>query len=232
MAYSAASAGRGSTDTKTRPPLPRWKLTCPPMVAKIVWSRPMETLRPGWNSVPRWRTRILPASTISPPNFLTPRRRPAESRPLREEPPAFLWAMGNLPSLSGADAGDLQDRLRLAVTDLAPVVVAPPLLEDEDLVRLLVLDHGGGHLGAGHGGLAHCGGGAVIDQEHLAQRHRGASLGRERLHDDHIVLGDLILLSAGADDGIHGRCRFARVRSNGGSNSNGRAEPRPRRAAL
>src|SRR3546814_9831721 len=26
----------------------------------------------------------------SPPNFFTPRRRPAESRPLRDEPPAFL----------------------------------------------------------------------------------------------------------------------------------------------
>ena len=31
--------------------------------------------------------------TASPPNFLMPRRRPAVSRPLREEPPAFLCAM-------------------------------------------------------------------------------------------------------------------------------------------
>src|SRR5829696_4211896 len=38
---------------------------------------------------------MLPARTLSSPNFLTPRRRPAESRPLREEPPAFLWAMMN-----------------------------------------------------------------------------------------------------------------------------------------
>src|SRR5215470_1038765 len=36
---------------------------------------------------------MLPASTISPPNDFTPRRRPAESRPLRDDPPAFLWAM-------------------------------------------------------------------------------------------------------------------------------------------
>src|SRR3546814_2380677 len=36
---------------------------------------------------------MLPGTTASPPNFLTPRRRPAESRPLRELPPAFLCAM-------------------------------------------------------------------------------------------------------------------------------------------
>src|SRR3990167_4462023 len=44
---------------------------------------------------------MLPASTASPPNFLTPRRRPAESRPLREEPPAFLCAICQTPSCSG-----------------------------------------------------------------------------------------------------------------------------------
>src|SRR2546430_17426859 len=39
---------------------------------------------------------MLPGMTISPPNFLTPSRRPALSRPLREEPPAFLCAILNL----------------------------------------------------------------------------------------------------------------------------------------
>src|SRR5262245_21031576 len=39
---------------------------------------------------------MLPASTFSPPNFFTRRRRPAESRPLRDEPPAFLCAIGFL----------------------------------------------------------------------------------------------------------------------------------------
>src|SRR6478752_4854314 len=37
--------------------------------------------------------RIFPVSTCSPPNFFTPKRRPAESRPLRELPPAFLCAI-------------------------------------------------------------------------------------------------------------------------------------------
>src|SRR5471030_1365181 len=53
----------------------------------------MPTLRPGCHVVPRWRARILPATTISPPAFFKQRRRPAESRPLREDPPAFLCAM-------------------------------------------------------------------------------------------------------------------------------------------
>jgi hypothetical protein len=48
------------------------------------------TLLPGCHFVPRWRMMMLPGMTNSPPNFFTPRRLPAESRPLREEPPAFL----------------------------------------------------------------------------------------------------------------------------------------------
>src|SRR6478752_6153736 len=38
---------------------------------------------------------MLPPTTSWPPNFFTPRRRPAESRPLREEPPAFLCAISS-----------------------------------------------------------------------------------------------------------------------------------------
>src|SRR5437763_8625510 len=38
---------------------------------------------------------MLPASTDSPPNFFTPRRLLSLSRPLRDEPPAFLCAMTN-----------------------------------------------------------------------------------------------------------------------------------------
>src|SRR5438128_2511523 len=67
----------------------------------MVWSRPRPTLRPGFTLVPRWRTMMLPATTASPPNFLTPRRRPAVSRPLRDEPPAFLCAMVQLLFLVG-----------------------------------------------------------------------------------------------------------------------------------
>src|SRR5215472_5655194 len=36
---------------------------------------------------------MLPASTCSPPKIFSPRRCPAESRPLRDDPPAFLCAI-------------------------------------------------------------------------------------------------------------------------------------------
>ena len=36
---------------------------------------------------------VLPAETVSPPKRLTPRRCALLSRPLRDEPPAFLCAM-------------------------------------------------------------------------------------------------------------------------------------------
>src|SRR5947207_10648287 len=38
---------------------------------------------------------MLPARTVSLPNFLTPSRLLSLSRPLRDEPPAFLCAMSN-----------------------------------------------------------------------------------------------------------------------------------------
>src|SRR5580693_10677570 len=108
----------------------------------------MSTCLPAWYLVPRWRMMMLPGTTISPPNFLTPRRRPRESRPLREEPPAFLCAMAFSPLLPGLDAGDAQHGQMLAVAVLAAVVVAPPLLEDQHLVAADLLDHFGGDRGA------------------------------------------------------------------------------------
>src|SRR5207244_9911543 len=53
---------------------------------------------------------MLPARTVSLPNFFTPRRLLSLSRPLRDEPPAFLCAMSNYfafglflaPPLAGA----------------------------------------------------------------------------------------------------------------------------------
>src|SRR5438552_8818939 len=70
----------------------------------------MPTLSPGCHFVPRWRTMMLPARTDCPPNFFTPRRLLSLSRPLRDEPPAFLCAMSNYfafglflaPALAGA----------------------------------------------------------------------------------------------------------------------------------
>src|SRR5260364_102855 len=53
----------------------------------------MPTFLPGCMRVPRWRTIILPARIYLEPNILTPSRLDSESRPLRDEPPAFLCAI-------------------------------------------------------------------------------------------------------------------------------------------
>src|SRR6476661_3182206 len=60
----------------------------------------MPTLAPACHLVPRWRAMMLPGMTTSPPYCFRPRRRPAESRPLREDPPAFLCAIVRLQHLA------------------------------------------------------------------------------------------------------------------------------------
>jgi hypothetical protein len=87
--------GSGLSDTTeiVRPRRPRVNWTVPASRAKIVWSRPMPTPLPGWNTVPRWRTMISPPVTAWPANTLTPSRLALESRPLRLEPRPFLCAI-------------------------------------------------------------------------------------------------------------------------------------------
>src|SRR5690606_14137256 len=146
----------------------------------------MPTPSPGCHLVPRWRTMMLPAMTCSPPNFFTPRRRPAESRPLREEPPAFLCAISNYLSKSlfggagfslrlrglfggllffSTDGKDAQQSHLLAMARLAAIVVATALLEDHDLLGLRLGDDLGRdrHLG-GVGDLA-----VVAREQHVTQ---------------------------------------------------------------
>src|SRR5260221_9635224 len=160
----------------------------------------MSTFLPAWYLVPRWRMMMLPGTTVWPPNFLTPRRRPRESRPLREEPPAFLCAIVVSPLLAGLDAGDAQHGERLAVPVLAAVVVPPLLLEDEHLVAAYLLDDLGRDGGAAGAAL---GIGALADHEHAVESHLCPRLAGELLDGDEVVLGNLVLLAAGADDCEH-----------------------------
>src|SRR5215467_13501273 len=123
---------------------------------------------------------MLPGTTISPPNFLTPRRRPALSRPLRDEPPAFLCAMANAPQNllgAGRDGIDAQHGQVLAMAVLAAVIVTAALLEDDDLVAAGLLDDGRAHRGAGDSRSAGLGRGALADEEHVGKLNRGAGLG-------------------------------------------------------
>src|SRR5207237_5968959 len=173
--------------------------------------------------MPRWRTMMLPGSTISPPNFLTPSRRPALSRPLRDEPPAFLCAILSLLSrrfirrrppaapprcrrcfLPGQpDLGDLQHGLVLAMAVLAPVILPPLFLENDDLVGAALLDQGGADRSAIKQRRAGRDLSAVADHQHLAELNRSAGFAVELLDGDHIVLGDRVLLAAGADHCKH-----------------------------
>src|SRR5207237_3333461 len=162
--------------------------------------------------MPRWRTMMLPGSTISPPNFLTPSRRPALSRPLRDEPPAFLCATFRSPAtprrrsffLPGQpDPGDLQHGLMLAMAILAPVILPPLFLEHDDLVGPALFDEGGADRGAIEQRGAGRDLGAVVDHQDLAELDRSAGFAVELLDGDHIILGDRVLLAAGADHCKH-----------------------------
>src|SRR5688572_30780311 len=136
---------------------------------------------------------MLPPTTSWPPNFFTPRRRPAESRPLRELPPAFLCAISNyllllrVVGLGGLFGGRLLGR-RLFVRGLrtGAVLDGGRLL---GLGFLLHLDALGGldalclvRGGSGRGGLFNLGSGfllgssllfrlGVTDREDAQQRH-------------------------------------------------------------
>src|ERR1700744_1590455 len=101
------------------------KETLPGTSANRVSSLPRPTPTPGWNLVPRWRIRISPALTFSPPNRFTPSRCAFESRPLRELEAPFLCAM-SLPR----DSGDLDAGQRLTVS--LPLVVPGLVLEFVD----------------------------------------------------------------------------------------------------
>src|ERR687891_2306085 len=169
----------------------------------------MPTFAPGCQRVPRCRMMMLPGMTCSPPNFFTPSRWPGESRPLRELPPAFLCAISCLldPSASGyRDLADAQHRLQLAMAALAPIVLAPLLLEHDHLLGLALLQHLGHHLGALDQGRADLQLAAVLlvtDHQHLIEGDRLAHLAIEALDLDHLAGGNPILLSAGADHCVH-----------------------------
>src|SRR5215218_6765696 len=148
---------------------------------------------------------MLPGTTISPPNFLTPSRRPGLSRPLRDEPPAFLCAIPNLlgpPAglAPGADLGDPQHGLVLPVTILAAVILPPLFLEHDDLVGAAMLDQLGADRGARDERRAGRHVGTLAHHQHLGKLDRRAGLTGEFLDGDHVAAGDLVLFSAGADD--------------------------------
>src|SRR5687767_3270265 len=198
----AALPYSGRTLTKVRLSAPfflNW--TRPSFSANSVWSVPTPTLSPARYGVPRWRTRILPANTCSPPNFLTPSRFDWDSRPFLVLPPAFLCAM--FDSSGRRDARHLHFGERLAVTLLAQVMLAAPELGDLDLVGLAVRLHGRRDAGARDIGRADGHVGALADQEDLVEFDGRTRVGVEFLDPHDGALAHPVLFSPGGNDGVH-----------------------------
>src|SRR5581483_1031428 len=94
---------------------------------------------------------ILPATTASLPNFLTPSRLLTLSRPFLTLPCPFLWAIklflfAGCRSLLGSAAGDafdLQTGELATMTDGAVIAFAAAILEGDDLLVFALLDHFG-----------------------------------------------------------------------------------------
>src|SRR2546423_6145827 len=161
----------------------------------------MPTFVPGCTRVPRWRTRIWPALTRSPPNTFTPRRFACESRPFLELPPAFLCAM----SLTLNDVVDADLGIRLPMPLRLLVMLAPAQLEDLHLVAAAVAEHGRSYERAGDERRADLDALARAHEEHLVERDGGADV-RGQCFDAKRRAGlDAILLAAGFDHCIHRR---------------------------
>src|SRR5208283_3410429 len=148
---------------------------------------------------------MLPASTSSPPNFLTPRRFECESRPLRVLPPAFLCAIYSISSeILSHDLRDFHIGIGLPMSLLTLVVLAAAEFDNTHLVALAVALDGRHHLGAAHIGCANGDRGAGADQQHLVEFDTGALVCVELLDTHHGTFLYAVLLTARGNHGIHG----------------------------
>src|SRR4051794_7616543 len=135
---------------------------------------------------------ISPPVTSWPAKTLTPRRLALESRPLREEPSPFLWAIRYLR--------DLDPRQLLAVARALLVAALGLVLEDAQLLALLLAEDLGLDLDLGEPlGVED---GVVGAKEDRLEVERGALLGVELLDEQVLALFDAVLLSAGLDDRV------------------------------
>src|SRR5688572_23855965 len=140
---------------------------------------------------------MLPPTTSWPPNFFTPRRRPAESRPLRELPPAFLCAISNYLLLlrSGLRGGRLLRRSLLR----GGLLGRSFLLRRGLLLGLRITDRDDaqqGHLLAVPGLAAVVVPAALLEDGDLLALRLGDDLGR---NGDLAGLGQLVALAGDQD---------------------------------
>src|SRR5882757_1327329 len=148
---------------------------------------------------------MLPASTFSPPNFLTPRRFECESRPLRVLPPAFLCAIERCSCENSSDDGrDLHIGIGLPMGLLTLVVLAPAKFDDANLVALAMALDRGNDLGAADVRRADRHGRTGTHQEHLIELDASALVRIELLDTHHSTFLDAVLFTARGNHGIHG----------------------------
>src|SRR5437762_13648038 len=110
---------------------------------------------------------------------------------------------------SGTDASDLECRERLSVTGLAPVVLPPAELEDDDLLAAILSDDLRFDLRSTDERRADLHSITAADEKHVTQSDGVANIARELLDTKLVALCDAILLSACLDHRIHGSPSFS-----------------------
>src|SRR5262247_3409897 len=95
------------------------------------------------------------------------------------------------------------------MTALAARVLAPALLEGDELGAAGLLDHLGRHLGAGDQRAAELGSArAAADHQNFGEFELAVLAPVELLDGEDVVLGDAVLLAACLDDSVHGFASF------------------------
>ena len=94
------------------------------------------------------------------------------------------------------------------MTLLAPVIMPPLFLEDDDLSRPALLNDSRADHRTRDQRRAGRNLGALAQHQHLGELDGVAGLAREPFDGDQIVLGDLVLLAAGSDHCKHNIGRY------------------------
>src|SRR4029450_9502541 len=108
-------------------------------------------------------------------------------------------------SLSADDAVDLELGVILAMALMLLVVLAPPHLENRDLIGTTVRDDDGLDRRTGNGRRTQTGAVAFADHQHLIEHDFRAHVRRYLFYFEFFAGGNLVLLAAGFYDRVDGR---------------------------
>src|SRR5579871_2850700 len=173
--------------------------TMPCTFANRVSSLPRPTFSPALKREPRWRTRMEPPVTNSPPKAFTPRRCAFESRPFLELPKPFLCAISRLCQ----NLAHLHLRVVLPVSDGALVLLFALELEHHHFIAAAVTCDGALHFGVGERGAGDQLVRIVHHGQHAPEFHLGPHVAGNRFHFNHIARRDAVLFSTGFNHCVH-----------------------------